>query len=657
MTSKESNNTREKARIYEKIDISSSKRLEEEIMSNPQAIEHSTKLKILNEKIWMLQNQIKNTPDIVIAKKELKSQLRDLNREKNRIIKFYIVIKNPEVYWDLSKNSNIDAISAKDLLKIDLKSKWFLSSAFAFRQSVEANGNIIEEPLDYGKLQLWDDIMIDFWKNNQANRKIWVWDILPSKARIVEVIDNNWKSRIWMRDISWSRIWYYDENARYIPVFNGYKLHIPKNEELKDPKYAKILSGKNIKSAFIDDKELAEVEKSEDQAKLQYIWKLEQFAQAEKYNQITEELSVWIASSSYKDKLEQVIKKAKIMMESWDSKYSKEDLMTVVSRLEKTLEVVGDKNLLWLDIDKYKAAICSHESGWDYFARNDEIWRKKWIVPANWAFWKYQFISGTANDYLKKLWAPTIDPTNEESIQAFLNNPSLQEQVMDLHIVNTVERIIIPRISDNSISISENKDMNYYLALTHIGWPWALKNESAKDWLGTSASKYAMNVAEMARNWIGWRIKTDTKIEFLAKTTPDAFIAAAGTHLWDTYSWWGWRWDNTEKTDCSWLILMSMKQCKVLNDSYDNTAEWLARLTVQKPVSEVQRWDLVFLRDKTWKRKWAITHVEIATGPLTSEWIPKIDASSWAWKVIDNKFQAIDSNKYEIIVWTPTFYS
>jgi hypothetical protein len=43
----------------EKLDISASRKLEDEIMSNPKAIEHSTKLKILNEKIGMLQQQSK----------------------------------------------------------------------------------------------------------------------------------------------------------------------------------------------------------------------------------------------------------------------------------------------------------------------------------------------------------------------------------------------------------------------------------------------------------------------------------------------------------------------------------------------------------------------------------------------------------------------
>ena len=50
------------------------------------------------------------------------------------------------------------------------------------------------------------------------------------------------------------------------------------------------------------------------------------------------------------------------MIKTSDNKYSKEDLEVVIARLEKTLEIIGNSNILGLDIDRYKLAICALES-------------------------------------------------------------------------------------------------------------------------------------------------------------------------------------------------------------------------------------------------------------------------------------------------------
>jgi hypothetical protein len=143
--------------------------------------------------------------------------------------------------------------------------------------------------------------------------------------------------------------------------------------------------------------------------------------------------------------------------------------------------------------------------------------------------------------------------------------------------------------------------------------------------------------------------KWETKVssDIIGSTTPEDFLENAGKHIWKEYVWWGWRKDESV-TDCSGLVIMSMQQTWVADHGYNNTAEWLSKITKQKSPAEVQKWDLVFLQNEDGH----ITHVEIALWNVENWKIPIIDASRKAgW--VTTRYQNISS---KVLVWTPTFY-
>lgn len=142
-----------------------------------------------------------------------------------------------------------------------------------------------------------------------------------------------------------------------------------------------------------------------------------------------------------------------------------------------------------------------------------------------------------------------------------------------------------------------------------------------------------------------WNTRINTW-ELAGKTNPDDLLAQAKLHLWKPYIL-GWNWISS--IDCSQLVIEAMKWNWVVDYWYDNTAEWLSRITNQKSPNEVQKWDLVFIQNSSWK----ITHVEIALWPVEWNKIPIIDASKSVWWVT-TRYQTISS---KILVWTPIFYN
>jgi hypothetical protein len=160
--------------------------------------------------------------------------------------------------------------------------------------------------------------------------------------------------------------------------------------------------------------------------------------------------------------------------------------------LTKTKDVLWDKNIDF-DWDKYKEAIAIYESGWNYYQRNDNLGRKKWVSPEKWAFWKYQFTTETLRWYWVDLWAP-----DEDKIQAFLSNSSLQEEIMDKYMLNVFEKHIITDSKVMSSISSWEHTTPFFLALSHIGWPGAIKKPDRKDWLWTSTATYASQVESNA---------------------------------------------------------------------------------------------------------------------------------------------------------------
>jgi hypothetical protein len=82
--------------------------------------------------------------------------------------------------------------------------------------------------------------LIDFGSNADANQRVGAGDIVPAYVNVIRVIDTNGNVRIGRRCINGSRVGYYDENNRYIAIFNGYKIQIPTKEDIKKPETASI---------------------------------------------------------------------------------------------------------------------------------------------------------------------------------------------------------------------------------------------------------------------------------------------------------------------------------------------------------------------------------------------------------------------------------
>lgn len=157
------------------------------------------------------------------------------------------------------------------------------------------------------------------------------------------------------------------------------------------------------------------------------------------------------------------------------------------------------------------------------------------------------------------------------------------------------------------------------------------------------------NIDELVNNNYAFLKKWEVQMtswEIIWSTTWDDLIANANDHIGKGYVWW-WGRKNTNVTDCSWLVLMAMKESWVVDHGYNNTAEGLSKITKQKSPKDVVRWDLVFLNTGG-----KITHVEIATGPAINWKIPIIDSSTNVWWVT-NRYQVINET---VLVGTPIFY-
>lgn len=319
---------------------------------------------------------------------------------------------------------------------------------------------------------------------------------------------------------------------------------------------------------------------------------------------------------------------------------------TLVARLKKTKEVIGDRNFN-LDIDRYKAAIAKHESGGQaYLARNDETGKRLGVRPGAWAFGKYQFTVETLRGYGVDLGIPP----EESKIQSFLGNPSLQEEIMDKYIVQCLEKHILPNQKIAEDMARDGTSLSYYLALTHIGGPGALSGSNLKkDWMGTSTHTYAMGVANAYERALSSSeiAQAVPRIDAMsgAKITPDILIASAEKHLGKPYKYGA---NGNAAIDCSQLVVEALKDNRVVHSRYDDTAAGFAMKCQPKNPESVQRGDLVFLR-----KDGRVTHVEIALGPATNGSIPILDASSNAG-IVSKRHQKITS---EVEVGTPYFYA
>lgn len=197
-----------------------------------------------------------------IEKTKFKQAIKDILREKNRIIQLEVASKKSgtDKRKELLKWKSIDNISARDLLDAENEGNWFLSKTFAYKISKDENGEEIETPLIQNDIKEKDLIKIDFGKNRNANYKIWAADILPTNIKVVKISDHNWETRIWLRSIAknW-RVGYYD-NSWYIPVFNNYTIEIPTKDEEK-----------NIIENLSKTVEISNDENAEKEAKTKYL--------------------------------------------------------------------------------------------------------------------------------------------------------------------------------------------------------------------------------------------------------------------------------------------------------------------------------------------------------------------------------------------------
>lgn len=354
----------------------------------------------LKEKIWFKKSPEKlvadasKTPDqkmdklVPEIKKNLawkvewnstKEQLRSLERERNRISKFNS-IKSLENVKDveIKDEENIDNISAKKLLKIEKENIWFLSSAFAYKQTIDKDWNIQETPLEQKDVLEWDKILIDFWKNSWANWKVWAWDIIPENIKAVKIKDINWNERVWIRWVKWNKVGYYDENW-YIPIFNWYMIEVPTKAESE-----KILLSTSWKIKLD--------EKNENDAKKEFIddcWKREEWESM-----------------------------------TWTLKQKKDGIEFNKFRLDNSEFQEIAKNI-WVSsediwkIQSIMSAIWKQESSSDYWALwqilpswthiwTRALWRYQ-IMPKNWTIWSREHFWNT-------IWILDFTPENQDRI-------------------------------------------------------------------------------------------------------------------------------------------------------------------------------------------------------------------------------------------------
>lgn len=225
----------------------------------------------------------------------------------------------------------------------------------------------------------------------------------------------------------------------------------------------------------------------------------------EAVEQAVEQASKWKPESFIKDLLENLRKwdyskifdsvlslffwdKDKIL---WETKQETSDLQTTISASDDLFKWV---ELWWIDdfnYSKYAEVISSKLESWSawYNARNDESWKERWVKPAKWAFWKYQFTVETLIDY----WVAISIPPSEKDIQSFLKNHSLQEDVMKRYTYTNLKKL---KKNQEFAWLIESWDKEVWKALAawHLWWYWWLmkymKGGKWKDWMGTSIASY-----------------------------------------------------------------------------------------------------------------------------------------------------------------------
>ncbi len=167
-------------------------------------------------------------------KKQIKDEILAIKREFNRSKQFGIVMEKKPAEW----KNNLDSVSAADLMRLDKEvSKErrgeFLSKSFLYKRTADSEGNVMEEPVEAGKITPGDTLFVDFGKNKSAESKIWAGDFLPIDLKVIKITDINGNVRTWKRSIQSNKVGYYDEQW-YIPIYNWYVVELPKKTESED---------------------------------------------------------------------------------------------------------------------------------------------------------------------------------------------------------------------------------------------------------------------------------------------------------------------------------------------------------------------------------------------------------------------------------------
>jgi cell wall-associated NlpC family hydrolase len=585
-------------------------------------------------------------------KRARRFEINALKRDKNRLARAQMLTADNQMIPDgplkkkakeVLSNSSIDQVSAGNLIQLERAERWTLSKLYAYKRTLDKDWLPTEIPLDSKNIIEGDEIIIDFGKNISANAKIGAADILPPSIQIVKIFDRDMGVRVGRRDIVGGRAGYYDANNKYIPIYSGYTLQIPTAVELANPDY----KGFGIKNSIEQDPAKIALLNTQDATALEYFAGILEKSRGEDridgmYQLIANE--AWSAGT-YGERLTRMIEIAKKYLTTLPTE-SVDEMKSLISRLEKTKEIVGNKDFK-LDFDRYKTAIAKHESGGQaYLARNDSAGKSRGVRPGVWAFGKYQFTVETLRGYGVDLG----NPPEESKIQSWLGNASLQEEIMDRYMIKNLEQHILGNDRIMKDMVTDGTSISYYLALTHIGGPGALSgNKLKQDWLGTSTHAYAMGVAGVyERSASAGDIATAVVREEAlpgAAIDRETLIGGAESHLWKPYKLWA---NGDRAIDCSQLIVESLKQARVVNSRFDTNAANLRALSSGKPASSVERGDLVFLR-----KEGRISHVAIALGPVTNGGIPILDASTNTGKVAKRN-QPITG---EVEVGVPKFYS
>lgn len=555
-----------------------------------------------------------------------RENILSMSRKKNRLQQAQILTANNSLTQEgkfkdrareALKQEGFDGAKAKDLLSLELMERGTLAKVFSFKRKKDEQGLPTEEALKWG-INEGDEIIVDFGKNMDANARIGAADILPPSVQIVKIIDRDQNVRIGVRKIIGGRAGYYDGNNKYIPIYTGYTLRVPTENELKRNEYAHYGVTRSIEA---DQKKITELESEDVKAMRAFSSILEKTkkedTETELYRLVSQEAGTY---GSYGERLGRMIDIARKYETSVNNGEEK-SFQALMARLSKTAELIKDKNFS-LDFDRYKGAIAKHESGGQgYFARNDTAGKERGVRPGAWAFGKYQFTAETLRGYGVDLG----NPPEEGKIQSFLQNSSLQEEIMDKYIISNLEKHILPNKKIMEDMARDGTSLSYYLALTHIGGPGALTNKNlGKDWLGTSTHTYAMGVSNVYERAIATRgteeavVRTDSLPG--AKITSEELINFAEEHLGKPYKLGA---NGDAAIDCSQLVVEVLKKARVVHSRFDSTAANFWLNSTPKEVSHTERGDLVFLR-----KEGRITHVAIALWSPKNGEIEIIDAST-----------------------------